>query len=79
MFFYPMNVGRNTDEIIRTITALQTADANHVMTPADWRAGNDVFIPYLNEKDEKQVSDNKSDDIYKVTWFMTYKKLTGNK
>lgn len=78
MFFYPMVVGRNTDEIIRTLTALQTADENHVMTPADWKAGNDVFIPYLNEKDEKKLSENKSDDVYQLTWFMTYKKLTSN-
>ena len=76
MFFYPMNVGRNTEEIIRTLEAIQTADKNHVATPADWTAGSDVFIPYLNEKDEKQLSENKSDDIYKVAWFMTYKKLT---
>ena len=25
IYFYPMNVGRNTDEILRTVTALQTS------------------------------------------------------
>jgi len=42
---YPMNVGRNFDEILRVIDALQTADANRVALPADWRPGADAIIP----------------------------------
>ncbi|RYE46618.1 MAG: peroxiredoxin [Hyphomicrobiales bacterium] len=42
---YPMNVGRNFDEILRVIDALQLADANKVATPADWRPGGKVIIP----------------------------------
>lgn len=42
---YPMNVGRNFDEILRVIDALQLADANKVATPADWRPGGRVIIP----------------------------------
>src|SRR5690606_24002561 len=42
---YPMNVGRNFDEILRVIDALQFADANKVATPADWRPGDKVIIP----------------------------------
>ena len=42
---YPMNVGRNFDEILRVIDALQLADAKKVATPADWRPGNKVIIP----------------------------------
>jgi len=42
---YPMNVGRNFDEILRVIDALQFADANKVATPADWRPGGKVIIP----------------------------------
>ena len=32
---YPMNVGRNFDEILRALDALQYADAKKVATPAD--------------------------------------------
>lgn len=42
---YPMNVGRNFDEILRVIDALQTADKHKVATPADWRPGQEVIIP----------------------------------
>ena len=42
---YPMNVGRNFDEILRVIDALQLADARKVAMPADWRPGDRVIIP----------------------------------
>lgn len=48
---YPMNVGRNFDEILRVIDALQLADARKVATPADWRPGGKVIIP-LSVTDE---------------------------
>lgn len=42
---YPMNVGRNFDEIIRVIDALQTADTHGIATPANWKKGDKVIIP----------------------------------
>ena len=36
---YPMNVGRNFDEILRVTDALQTGDKFGVATPADWVPG----------------------------------------
>lgn len=42
---YPMNVGRNFDEILRVIDALQLADAQSIATPADWTPGDRVIIP----------------------------------
>lgn len=42
---YPMSVGRNFDEILRVIDALQLGDAKRIATPADWRPGKDVIIP----------------------------------
>lgn len=45
MMTYPMTIGRNFDEILRVIDALQYADANTVAMPADWRPGLDVIIP----------------------------------
>jgi len=42
---YPMSVGRNFDEILRVIDALQTGDKHAIATPADWTPGDDVIIP----------------------------------
>jgi thioredoxin-dependent peroxiredoxin len=42
---YPMSVGRNFDEILRVIDALQAGDANRIATPADWLPGGQVIIP----------------------------------
>lgn len=42
---YPMNVGRNFDEILRVIDALQLADKETIATPANWRPGDKVVIP----------------------------------
>jgi len=42
---YPMNVGRNFEEILRVIDALQRADRSNIATPADWQPGERVVIP----------------------------------
>ena len=43
--FYPMAVGRNVDEIIRTLAALQENDVSGLSTPADWQPGQDGVLP----------------------------------
>ena len=49
---YPMSVGRNFDEILRVIDALQTGDKFRIATPADWRPGDKVIIPPKISNDE---------------------------
>ena len=43
--YYPLNVGRNMDEIIRALKALQFSDANSVAMPLDWKPGEKVIVP----------------------------------
>jgi len=45
MIYYPLTTGRNMDEILRLIDALQTTDRHGVATPANWRPGDKVIIP----------------------------------
>ena len=45
MIYYPLTTGRNMDEILRVIDALQTTDAHGVATPANWRPGDKVVVP----------------------------------
>src|SRR5690606_1241054 len=45
MIYYPLNVGRNFDEVLRVVDALQTVDAHGVACPANWRPGDKVIVP----------------------------------
>ncbi|WP_137147380.1 peroxiredoxin [Mycolicibacterium sp. CR10] len=45
IIYYPLSLGRNFDELLRVIKALQTADHFAVATPADWRPGDRVIVP----------------------------------
>jgi alkyl hydroperoxide reductase subunit AhpC len=44
MLTYPASTGRNFDEILRVIDALQLTDNSSVATPANWQPGQDVVI-----------------------------------
>ncbi len=45
IIYYPLSTGRNMDEIVRLVTALQTTDEHQVATPADWQKGDRVIVP----------------------------------
>jgi thioredoxin-dependent peroxiredoxin len=44
MLIYPMSTGRNFDEVLRLIDALQLTTAHKVSTPVNWKPGEDVVI-----------------------------------
>jgi peroxiredoxin 2/4 len=75
--FYPMQVGRNIDELKRLVIALQATDKNVVNTPANWKPGEDVLIPYVKAGDEgsSKVIANNDPNLYQVAWYMTFKKM----
>ena len=76
IFFYSMNVGRNMDEIKRTLVALQTAEKNNVLIPANWNAGQDVMIPSPKTPDDADKLLKKiTPGLYYLTWYMWFKKL----
>lgn len=43
--YYPMATGRNVDETLRTLAALQETDASGLSTPAGWRPGDEGILP----------------------------------
>lgn len=55
MMTYPMSVGRNFDEILRVIDALQLGDTKRIATPADWRPGDRVIIPPSIKNEEAKT------------------------
>ncbi|WP_457646617.1 peroxiredoxin [Profundibacter sp.] len=55
MIIYPMTVGRDFDEILRVIDAVQLTDKAEVATPADWEKGEDVIVSLgLNDDEAKE-------------------------
>jgi len=51
---YPKSVGRNFDEIVRVIDALQLTDRQPVSTPADWVPGGRVIVsPAMSTQDAR--------------------------
>jgi len=74
MIYYPLTTGRNTEEILRLITALQTTDANKVATPANWKPGDKVIIPAPNTQEmaEERV---KEKGLEITDWYLSKKSL----
>ena len=42
---YPMSAGRNFDEVLRVLDAIQLSASHNVATPVNWKQGEDVIIP----------------------------------
>ncbi|HEY8145766.1 MAG TPA: hypothetical protein VIG06_23960 [Kofleriaceae bacterium] len=57
---YPAHVGRNFDEILRVVDALQLSARYRVATPANWRPGDDtVVLPFISDEEaERTFADN---------------------
>jgi peroxiredoxin (alkyl hydroperoxide reductase subunit C) len=74
LIYYPLNVGRNFDEIVRVVDALQTADANGVACPANWRPGEPVIVPApTTTKAAGERVDNK--ELAVTDWYFSTRKL----
>ena len=83
--YYPLTTGRNFDEILRMIKALQKSDADHCSTPANWQPGDDVIVPAPTtiegaEEAMDEAAGNSENDtaeigkIYALDWFLRFRK-----
>jgi peroxiredoxin (alkyl hydroperoxide reductase subunit C) len=74
--FYSVSTGRNFEEIMRTLVALQTSDRYSVLTPANWKPGDEVMIPSPSSIEEAEKLKAKKDpSLRQVTWYMWMKTL----
>ncbi len=56
IMIYPMSTGRNFDEVLRVIDALQLTARHKVATPANWKRGEDVIIlPSVSDEEAKKT------------------------
>ena len=81
VLYYPQELGRNMDEILRMVRALQVSDKNGVAIPANWPnnelIGDKVIIPPAdNEKTAKErLEKAKTGEIECYDWWFCYRKL----
>ncbi|MBM3461668.1 MAG: peroxiredoxin [Armatimonadetes bacterium] len=76
LVYYPMNVGRNVDEVLRLLTALQTADGNAVATPVNWTPGERVVVPPPKKMaDVKERETHKGGDYDYKDFYLCLKEL----
>jgi peroxiredoxin (alkyl hydroperoxide reductase subunit C) len=73
VYFYPMSVGRNIDELLRMVTALQLTTKEKVLTPANWTEGKDVLVRTPPKVDENSPKTELA-GYYNPAWFLWYKK-----
>ncbi|QZT65420.1 peroxiredoxin [Mycolicibacterium austroafricanum] len=76
IIYYPLSTGRNFDELLRVVKALQTADAFDVATPADWRPGDAVIVPPAGSCGTAQSRmSGEADGVECQDWFFCTKQL----
>ncbi len=76
MIYYPQEIGRNVDEVIRSVKALQTSDKFGVATPENWPnnnlIGDHVIIPPATNIAE---ADKRKDHKGCFDWWFCHKEL----
>jgi peroxiredoxin (alkyl hydroperoxide reductase subunit C) len=69
-------VGRNLEEIKRTLIALQTADDKNILTPANWEPGQEVLMHApQTEADADKLAAKNDPDLHELAWYLWFKKL----
>jgi 3-Cys thioredoxin peroxidase (EC 1.11.1.15) len=73
ILYYPLTTGRNMQEILRCIDALQTADKHHVATPANWKKGDKVVVP--PPLDQESAEARMKEGYECIDWYLCKKEL----
>jgi peroxiredoxin (alkyl hydroperoxide reductase subunit C) len=73
MVYYPLTTGRNMQEFVRLIDALQTSDKYNVATPANWQPGEKVIIPAPKTIEMVEENLKTADEV--VDWYLCKRTL----
>ena len=81
ILYYPQEIGRNMDEILRAVKALQISDKHKVATPANWPnnelIGDKVIVPPASDvetaKERLKKAETGEHECY--DWWFCFKKL----
>lgn len=74
ILYYPLTTGRNMQEILRIVDALQATDKYSISTPANWKPGEPVIVPAptTQEGAEKRITQKEYECM---DWYLCKKKL----
>ncbi|MDC7220617.1 MAG: peroxiredoxin [Spirochaetales bacterium] len=76
VLYYPQEIGRNMDEVVRAVKAMQVSDANGVAMPANWPEndliGNRVIIPPASTMEDAA---KRLDEYEGYDWWFCHKEL----
>jgi len=81
LLYYPQELGRNMDEILRVVKAMQIADKNKVAMPANWPkneiVGDHVIIPPATDvkTSKERLERAKKGEFECLDWWLCHKKL----
>lgn len=81
IMYYPQEVGRSVDEILRALKGLQTADKHGVAIPENWPnnswLGDDVIVPpaATEEAMAKRYEEEKAGELKLKDWWLAHKSL----
>ncbi|MCB9896205.1 MAG: peroxiredoxin [Planctomycetes bacterium] len=74
IIYYPLNVGRNIDEVVRLLDGLQVTDKHGVAAPVNWKPGDKVIVP--PPKSVADVAERASHKEYeRVDFYLNKKSL----
>ena len=69
MLYYPLTTGRNMDEVLRLVDALQLNTEHGLATPANWRPGDACIVPPPTTKDGADRRPSEGYDT--VDWYFS--------
>lgn len=81
IFYYPQELGRNIDEILRAVEAMQISDKYGVAMPANWPnnelVNDNVIIPPAKDVKtaKERLAKAKAGEFEYLDWWMCYKKI----
>ena len=76
VLYYPLSNGRNMNEILRLLVAMQTSDEEGIATPANWQPGDEVIVPPPGSCGQaKERVEGAGDDYHCLDWFLCLKRL----
>ncbi|TCT20507.1 peroxiredoxin (alkyl hydroperoxide reductase subunit C) [Melghiribacillus thermohalophilus] len=74
IIYYPLTTGRNMDEIVRLVKALQTTANHQVSTPANWKPGEKVVVPPPSSQQQAEERAN-DEELEVIDWYLAKKEL----